>query len=66
MSDEGCKASLENEIPVERRGGGGRYLRYLICMVRCSACGRLHEYVFGSYEYCPRCGKRFERGILDN
>lgn len=36
-----------------------KYVRNLtIRVMECSACGGTYEYVNGSYEYCPRCGRR--------
>lgn len=28
----------------------------IVC--ECSACGHTFEHVFGSYQYCPRCGAK--------
>jgi len=32
----------------------------LIHVMECSACGGTYEHVNGSYEFCPRCGRRIE------
>lgn len=32
----------------------------LIHVMECSACGGTYEHVNGSYEFCPRCGRRVE------
>lgn len=31
---------------------------YTISMWECNSCGHTFESVFGSYEFCPRCGAR--------
>lgn len=31
-----------------------------IRVMECSACGGTYEHVNGSYEFCPRCGRRVE------
>lgn len=39
----------------------GRYgKRVTIHVMECSACGGTYEHVNGSYEFCPRCGRRVE------
>ena len=30
-------------------------------VMECDMCGRTYEYVNGSYEHCPRCGRKAER-----
>lgn len=32
----------------------------LIHVMECSVCGGTYEHVNGSYEFCPRCGRRIE------
>ena len=37
----------------------GRYgMRVTIYVMECSACGRTYEHFNGSYEFCPRCGRK--------
>lgn len=39
----------------------GRYGKCVtIHVMECSACGGTYEHVNGSYEFCPRCGRRVE------
>lgn len=35
---------------------------YHIHVMECSACGRTFEHVNGSYEFCPRCGRKVVDG----
>jgi len=45
-----CWVKCEDEPNTERME--------LIHVMECSACGGTYEHVSGSYEFCPRCGKK--------
>jgi hypothetical protein len=52
-----CKADETERIWCRYKGGlHDRFLT--VHVMECSACGGTYEYVNGSYEYCPRCGRR--------
>ena len=35
--------------------------RITVHVMECQKCGGTYEHVNGDYEFCPRCGCRFER-----
>lgn len=54
-----CKADETERIWCRYKGWlHDRFLT--VHVMECSACGGTYEYVNGSYEYCPRCGRRVD------
>ena len=56
-----CKADETDLIPFVRATGDVSKVDYIRVM-ECSSCGGTFEHVNGSYEFCPRCGRRIEVG----
>lgn len=54
-----CKVDETDLIPFICADGDSSEVDYIHVM-ECSACGGTFEHVNGSYEFCPRCGRRIE------
>lgn len=54
-----CKADETDLIPFVRANGDVSEVDYIRVM-ECSSCGGTFEHINGSYEFCPRCGRRIE------
>ena len=54
-----CEADETDLIPFVCADGDSSEVDYIHVM-ECSACGGTFEHVNGSYEFCPRCGRRIE------
>lgn len=52
-----CKADETDLIPFVRANGDVSEVDYIRVM-ECSSCGGTFEHINGSYEFCPRCGRR--------
>lgn len=52
-----CEADETDLIPFVRADSGDFDVDYIHVM-ECSACGGTYEHVSGSYEFCPRCGRK--------
>lgn len=52
-----CEADETDLIPFSRADSGDFDVDYIHVM-ECSACGGTYEHVNGSYEFCPRCGRK--------
>lgn len=51
-----CEVEETDLMPFVRADSDGSDVDYIHVM-ECSACGGTYEYVNGSYEFCPRCGR---------
>lgn len=54
-----CEADETDLIPFVCADGDSSEVDYIRVM-ECSACGGTFEHINGSYEFCPRCGRRIE------
>lgn len=50
-----CRADETDSYRVRTEGTG---CPLTVHVMECSACGGTYEHVNGSYEFCPRCGRR--------
>jgi hypothetical protein len=55
-----CEADDTDLIPFVRADSDDLNVGYIHVM-ECSVCGGTYEHVNGSYEFCPRCGKKVVR-----
>jgi hypothetical protein len=56
-----CLADETETISVRGDTWGNRFDKHFtIHVMECSECGQTYEHVNGSYEFCPRCGRRIE------
>ena len=54
-----CEADETDLIPFARADSSDLDVDYIHVM-ECSACGGTYEHINGSYEFCPRCGRRIK------
>ena len=58
LGAETCRADETETIETVTDAIGDYGKRVTIHVMECSACGHTYEHVNGSYEFCPRCGRK--------